>query len=246
MALTFPLPFEQLMGLIEIKSAEFSLARNDEMSGLGNNQPLNAELASPLWRCDATTVPLLNDDAEAAIAIFEVLEQPGKAFYIANPRKLSPRYDPDGRILRRLDMLHTSKAWDDAMTWDDAMPWGGFFPVPSATIYSIETNNREITLAGLPEGYRVAAGDMIAFEYGPSGQKRRACHRLLSGATAGSNGRAGPVELSTFVRTGGASGDAVFLLPPAMLAKLIPGTVRKSEVDEMHQRISFSAIQKLR
>jgi hypothetical protein len=246
MALTFPLPFEQLMGLIGLEEGTFTLSRSDEVSGLGNGQPLNAELASPLWRFDGTTSAIENDDAEAVMALIEVLEQPGKDFYVANPRKLAPRSDPDGIKLRRLDALHTSKAWNDALIWDDAMPWGGAFPVPVVTIYSIEPDNRQLTLAGLPAGYVLSAGDMFAFEYGPSGQKRRGLHRLVSGATAGSNGRAGPIEVSSFIRTGAAVGDAVFLLPPAMRAKVIPGSVKPSAVGSLHQRISFSAIQKLR
>lgn len=61
MALTFPLPFADFMALIRLTDGMFTLSRNDQVSGLPN-APLNAELASPLWRFDGTTGPIPNDD----------------------------------------------------------------------------------------------------------------------------------------------------------------------------------------
>ena len=217
MALSFPLSLAAFADRLMIETATFSLSRNDQVSGLGNGQPLNAELASPLWRVDVTTYAHKNDDAEALAALIEVLGHPGRDFYIYNPRKASPREDPGGSIL------------------------GGATP----SIQSIATNNRQVRIQGLTGGYVLSAGDMSAFEYGPSGQKRRAVHRLLETVTANGSGLTPLVEVYPHIRTGAAEGDPVTLIKPALRAKLIPGTFRQTQVGPLHQRLSFSAIQKL-
>jgi hypothetical protein len=216
MALSFPLSFAAFMALIGLEDGMFSLSRNDQVSGLPN-APLNAELASPLWRFDGTTGPIPNDDAESIAALFEMLEAPGRDFYIANPRKIGPRMDKSGAVLGSA----------------------------SPTIHTLASSNRELRITGLPSGYVLSRGDMIAFDYGPSGQKRRAIHRLAGDATASSGGLTPLVELSTFIRAGAAVGDPVYLAPATMRAKLIPGTYKPQQSGPLHQRFTFSAIQKL-
>ena len=217
MALTFPLPFADFMALFGLEDGMFTLSRNDQTSGLGNSQPLNAELASPLWRFDGTTGPIPNDEAEGIAALFEMLVAPGRDFYVANPRKKGPRLDKDGAIL------------------------GAAEP----TIHTLASNNRELRIKGLPNGYGLSRGDMVAWDYGPTGQKRRAIHRLAGDAVASSGGLIPLVELTTFIRSGAAVDDPIYLAPATMRAKLIPGTYKPSAVGSLHQRFTFSAIQKL-
>lgn len=217
MAFSFPLSYAQFMKLVPVEEGAFSLERNDEMSGLGNNQPLHFEVASPLWRFDGTTIPIPNDDAEALAAKFEMLTAPGRDFYIANPRKLGPKNDKSGTIL------------------------GASTP----TIHTLNANNRELRIQGVPPGYVLSDGDMIAWDYGPTGQKRRAMHRLASSVTAASTGITPLFELSTFIRAGAAVNDPVYLAPALMRAKLIPGAYKAQQVSLTHQVFSFSAIQKL-
>lgn len=218
MALSFPLAFNDFMALIGLEEGMFTLQRNDQVSGLGNGQPLNAELASPLWRFDGQTVAMKNDDAEAIAAIFELLEAPGRDFYVANPRKIGPREDKDGVIL------------------------GSATP----TINSVASNNREATIKGFPSGYVLSRGDMVAVSYGPSGSKRRDILRIVTpSATANGAGLTPLIEFSTFIRSGVVANDPVLLAPATMRAKLIPGSYRPVQVGALHQRFTFSAIQKL-
>lgn len=217
MALSFPLAFDDFMARFGLEEGTFTLSRNDQVSGLGNGQPLNAELASPLWRFEGATIQIPDDDAEAIAALFEVLEHPGRDFFIANPRKKGPRVDPDGAIL------------------------GSATP----TIHTLASNHREIRVTGLPGGYVLSRGDMIAFDYGPAGQKRRALHRIVSTVTASSGGLTPLMEVFPHIRAGALVGDAVSLAPATMRAKLIPGSYSPSGVGGMYQRFTFSAIQKL-
>lgn len=217
MALSFPLAFDDLMALIGLEEGTFTLSRNDQVSGLGNGQPLNAELASPLWRFEGTTIPMDNDNGEAVAALFEMLGHPGRDFYIANPRKKGPRADPDGTNL------------------------GSATP----TLQSLASNNREVRITGLPSGYVLSRGDMIAFDYGPVGEKRRALHRIVSTVAADGDGLTPLMEVFPHIRAGAAVDDAVFLAPATMRAKLIPDSFAPAGVGSMHQRFTFSAIQKL-
>lgn len=218
MALAFPLAFADFMALIGLEDGSFTLQRNDQVSGLGNGQPLNAELASPLWKFDGQTVAMKNDDAEALAAIFELLEAPGRDFYVANPRKIGPREDKDGDIL------------------------GSATP----SIHSVASNNREARIKGLPSGYVLSRGDMVAVSYGPSESKRRDILRIASAkVTADGDGITPLIEFSTFIRAGVAANDPVLLAPATMRAKLIPGSYRPVQVGPLHQRFVFSAIQKL-
>lgn len=217
MALTFPIAYEDFVGMIGLSEGTFTLARNDQVSGMGNSQPLNAELASPLWLFEGVTIPFPNEDAEAIAAIFELLEGPGRDFYVANPRKIGPRADRDGSIL------------------------GSATPV----INSLDANNRELAIDSLPPDYVLSRGDMMAFDYGPSEARRRALHRVISTITASGSGLTGLIEVYPHIRTGAAEGDPIYLAPPTMRAKLVPKSYRPRQEGALHQRFTFSAIQKL-
>lgn len=241
-----PLPAEEFVDLFHVSEATFTPARFDEYSGLRSGQPLKAELASPLWRADITTTIVRNDDGEALAALFEALEHPGRDFFIYNPRKVGPRLDPDGDLLLGRPYLHTSLAWDDGLIWNNAMPWGGAFPVPAPTIHSVAENNRELRIQGLLAGYVLSRGDMVAFDYGPPEQMRRALHRVVDMlVTTGPDGITPLFEVYPFVRPGWASGNPVHILLPSMRATLVPGTYRPAGVGALDQRFTFSAIQKL-
>lgn len=216
MAFTYPLSLETFADLLFLEDVVFKPQRNDETTGLGSLDPLHAQLASPLWRADCSTGPINNDDAEALAGIIEMLEHPGRDFYIYNPRKLGPRSDPDGQILGSNVI----------------------------TIGGIGANNNQLTLQGFPNGYILSPGDMVSFSYGPVNQKRRAMHRINELGIA-SGGQMLLLECFPHIRAGAEVGDVVTLIRPAMRAKLISGSYSPRSAGAEHQRFSFSAIQKL-
>lgn len=217
MAFSFPLSPPEFADLFSVEEAIFTPLRNDHTSGLGSGQPLNAELASPLWQGDVTTGWIPNDDAEALAALFEILCQPGKDFYIHNPRKLGPRQDKDGSILG----------------------------AASPTLHTIAANNHQVRVTGLPSGYVLSRGDMFAFDYGPMQQRRRAFHRFAETVSATSGGLTPLAEVTPHIRPGAVAGAAVTLIRPAMRARLVPGSYRPIQAGSLHMRFSFSVTQKL-
>ena len=217
MAFTFPLSVGQFASLLFIEDAVFTPARNDEITGMGSLSPLHAKLASPLWAVDLKTMPLDNDQAESVATMLEVLSEPGRDFYISNPRKLAPKMDPDGSIL------------DGAVI----------------TIASVETNNHQLSLTGFPEDYVISRSDMFAFEYGPSEQKRRAYHRFAEDGITTSMGNLGPIEVFPHILPGATAGDVVTIVGAAMRAKIVPGSYRPQGYGGGHEVLTFRAIQKL-
>lgn len=217
MTLIFPLAVEVFNDRLFLEDAQFQMQRSDETSGMGSLDPLHAQLASPLWRADCSTGPIENADAEGMAALFEVLERPGNDFYITNPRKPGPRLDPEGDILGNAVV----------------------------TLADVFDNNHEVRFEGLPEGYILAPGDMFAFEYGPTLQRRRALHRIVETGVANASGVISRIEVGMHIRPGWAAGAVVTLINAAMRAKIVPGSYRSQAAGAEHQRFSFTALQKL-
>lgn len=216
MAFQYPLSLEKFWELLFLEDVVFKPQRNDETTGMGSLDPLHAQLGSPLYRADCSTGPINNDDAEALAGIIEMLEHPGRDFYICNPRKLAPRSDPTGAILGNSVI----------------------------TISGIGVNNNQLSMQGFPDDYILSPGDMVSWDYGPVNQKRRAMHRINELGIS-DNGQILFVECFPHIRAGTEVGNVVTLIRPAMRAKLISGSYRPQGAGGEHQRFSFSALQKL-
>lgn len=220
MAWTYPLSLADFYDKLRIAvpGRNWELARFDQMSGLGNGQPLSAELASPLWRLPVQLVAMDNDEADQILAMLEMLNHPGRAFYFSNPKREYPAYDPTGSIL------------------------GSSTPA----IHTLESNNRQMRVSDLPSGYRLTQGDMLAFDYGPLGEKRRALHRITETVTASSGGLTPLFEVFPHVRSGALVGDLIMLSNPAVLASVVPGSFASGTADTVNtQGITFEVMQRL-
>ena len=103
-----------------------------------------------------------------------------------------------------------------------------------------------MTLAGLPGGFVVTAGDMFAFTYGSS-PLRYALHRVVVGGVASSGG-VGVVEVVPPIRPGYTLGVPVVIQRPYMLAKIIPGSYTPSVggIGRLSSGVTFGFSQSLR
>jgi len=219
MAWTFPLSLAQFYDRLKIAPGpNWQLARYDQTSVTGNSAPLAAELASPLWTLPVTLAPMPNAEADQILSIIEMLCHPGRAFYFSNPKRETPQSDPTGSIL------------------------GGIAP----TIQTLATNNHQLRLTGLPNGYRLTQGDMLAFDYGPAGQKRRALHRFTETMAATSAGLTPLIEVFPHIRAGALVGDSVTLIKPALLATIVAGSLDPGTADPVNTTgIKFTIHQRL-
>lgn len=201
---------------LRIADARFYDDEAQELNRLASGDVLRASLGATLWRGAITLAPAYHADAVAVEAALSMLKR-GTPFMVYDSRKPGPRRDPDG--------------------------WGltGSTPV----IASLEGNNVEMALSGMPPGYVLSPGDMLAFEYGSS-PTRYALHRLVSGATADVAGLTGDFEVTPPIRPGAATSAAVTLYKPACKAILAPGARYGEARPVITEGASFEWIQVLR
>ena len=215
MALTYPLTRANLADLLPIETVEWSLGEDQELSNLGSGEVLAADLGPRLWSADCATTPADIDTIEALRARLNALDGAINSFYLFDPRRPNPATDPTGALLGS----------------------------STVTIQSIETNRKEMTLAGLPAGFVLPAGTLLSVTAGsPS---RTALLQLVAAVTASSGGVAGPVEVRPHLRPWIASTQAVTLLKPVAKVKLVPRSTSVTQVSSVLHRLRFSARQTL-
>lgn len=195
MALTLPLSLADFFDTLHVRSAPFMLMDQQEYSGLGTGEGLAHDLGPKLWEAAVASSNMPLDDALALLGRIEALDGAINAFYAYNPARAFPKADPDGTILG----------------------------VSAPTIHTIATNRKETRVTGLPAGYVLSAGDMLAVDYGSP--TRRALVRLVTGATASGAGLTPLFEVRPHLRPGVTTTLAVTLVKAAMKAKIVPGSL---------------------
>lgn len=223
MALAFPVPLTQFIGRIPIETASLELGEAYEMNETGFGEILTAELGARLWQMKVNIRPGSYDEMEAVRSRLNMLRQPGRSFFVTPVPRDYPRFDPTGSIL------------------------GATVP----TLNSVSANMRDITLTGLPVGYRIFDGDYLSFQYG-SNPVRYAFHQVLiqspNGYTqANASGTTALFEITGNVRAGYALDTPVQLVKPYFKALIVPSSSNLGETGRWQTRgISFSVIQTLR
>lgn len=197
-AITFPLSVLNFTFGLKVASCDFWDPAQQEISGTRGGQILVADVGPQLWRGRVQLVPAYHDDAAAVEAMLSRLQGPDAAFYTFDPRRIGPRSDPTGSAVAS----------------------------SSPTIHTLAANNREMRVQGLPAGYVLSVGDMIAFDYTVNSKTLRALHRLLTGATADGTGLTPLFEVTPAIRPGAATTTAVQLIRPACKARMVPGSLR--------------------
>lgn len=194
MAYTFPMPLADFFNHIPIASASFGLGEAMEYAETVGGEILTAELGNRLWKAEITVAPNRYAPVEQVKARLNVLRYPGRSLLVHSMPLVAPQYDPDGSIL-------------------------GASTVRLANVYS---NNREIRLSGLPNGYILQYGDFIGWQYG-SNPTRYALHQVANKVTA-AGGIADRVEVTPFIESGWVANQTVTLIKPVMKAIVIPGS----------------------
>jgi len=213
--LTFPLATTQLDDLIPVGPVKWRLKENQELSGVGSGQILAAELAPSLWEADVSSAEYPHDRIDQLQARIEALDGSIRAFYLTDPKRRYPQYDPDGSI----------------------------FGSAVAVINSIDASNRAISISGLPASYVLTVGDFFAFDYGTPA--RRAFHRVVETVAANGSGVTGLFEVRPHIRTGATAGLSVSLISPSLKCIIKPNTLDSGRVSPVLSQLSFSAVQRL-
>lgn len=196
MALTFPLSLSTFAGKYRIDSMTFDLSESRSISQTGAGEILSSDNGPRLWMGSVQLTARRHEDAADLEAVLSILRESGSSFLMTDLRRTGPRGDPDGSWL------------------------GAAAPLLDA----VATNNRDITISGLPASYVLSRGDLVGWTYLDS-PTRYALHRIVTGGDADGSGTCSGIELTPKVRPGFTTGAAISLLRPCCKAIVIPGSV---------------------
>lgn len=217
MALTYPLALATFADVLPVASLTFHLPEQVVMSRTGKGEQLTADVGERLWQGRITLGRLQRTEAGRPEVLIDLIRQAGRSFLIYDRYRPNPMSDPTGTIL------------------------GG----AAVTILALGGDARELSLAGLPAGYELRAGDYLSFGYGSG---LRALHRVVATSVVASGaGETALFEVTPALRPGATPGAAVQLAKPYCKAVAVAGTIeaaiRQSTITE---GLAFDWVQTLR
>lgn len=218
MALSFPLALPEFFDGLRITVAQMAPNQPRKVDRTAGGTVLTASLGDAIWRGSIQiAAENVRTNPFKVEALLSVLDRAGSSFLMYDPRKPYPAADPGGSIL------------------------GSSTP----QIDSVNANNREMSLYGLPPGYVLTAGDLIGYTHG-SDPTRYALHRLVSGATADGTGVTPEFEVTPFIQPGVTQGTNVTLIKPVLKAVLVPSPQYGGGRPQIVPGASFDFVQTLR
>lgn len=180
--------------ILRMSTIRTRLVDVQEISGLRSGQIVVADLAPKYWEFDISVITMDSDTARRVQAVIESLGGSIGSFYLGDPRAAYPAADRGGVMLG----------------------------ASTVQIASLNSNNYELTLKGLPPGYKLTPGDMLDFDYGsPS---KRALHRIYYGGIADGSGVTPVLRVAPHIEPGAAVDAVVTLIQPSALVKMVPGS----------------------
>lgn len=218
MAYTFPMSLTQFFDGLPIEFSTPELGEALDYSQTGAGEVLTADLGPRLWKMGVTIRLGHYAEIEKVRAKLSLLRQAGRSFFVHSMPLIAPQSDPTGSILGSSVVKLTS----------------------------VNANNREVSLSGLPPSYKITTGDFMSFAYG-SGPVRYAMHQFVEDRTADVGGVISNVEVSSFVRPGAAPETDIRLVKPFFKAVVVPGSTNTGRSGQLvTEGLSFSVIQTLR
>ncbi|WIY25067.1 hypothetical protein [Parasedimentitalea psychrophila] len=191
MALTWPLPLSAFFDSLPVQRVAFQLANSVTHSETGGGEVISHRRGARLW----TGKIILDKDYHASWAAIEarlsLLEEPGASFLLKDLRMPGPIADRDHSLL------------------------GAAIP----KIATLDSNNREMTVKGLPPWYVVSQGDLLGFTYGTD-PIRYAFHRVVTGGITDAFGITPNIEVTPFIRPGAQVNAVLTLGNPVLKAKI--------------------------
>lgn len=218
MAYSFPLSTADFITALPIAEMMFDAPPAVQMDQTAGGEQLTSDRGPALWSGQISLVEMTQSENDLANAMLDILGPAGRSFYAFDSRRPAPLADPTGLVLG----------------------------ARVVTIASLNVNNRELALTGLPAWYLLSRGDYLAFDYGPS--IRRALHRIVSvSAQASSAGTTPQFEVYPLIRPGAANGAVVTLIRAACKAELIRAKTNKGRsYQTITNGVSFAFVQTLK
>lgn len=128
---------------------DFRLLERQEFSRTAGGSTIAKSFGSALWSMEATTKPMMRDDAMEYEAKIHSLDGSIGTFYAGDLRRVYPKAHPTGD-----------------------------FSESGVAIYAVGVDSKSLQIDGLPAGFILSAGDFLSFDYGAS-PKSRALHQIM-------------------------------------------------------------------
>ncbi len=212
-----PLSLARINDILPIETVEWDIQRNDELSGDGNGDLWQAELADPFWRATVTLGRGLHAELKRIAARIRALEGAKQSFLLVDPLSPFPAADPKGTI------------------------------VAGANVTIRATGNRYLAqVTGLPANYVLTEGDKVQIVYGTQEAPRYAFVEV-SQDVIGTAGGIADIRVFPRLPMSLVIGAPVTLARPACAMIIQPtthkpGTARRS----VTEGAAFTALQKKR
>lgn len=113
------------------------------------------------------------------------------------------------------------------------------------TVHTLDSNNRDLRVQGLPAGYTLQLGDLLTIVQ----SNHLALHQVMTGTvTADGTGLTPLFEVTPHIRPGAAVGDAVKLAPAYCKAMIVPSSVKPAQHNpgKVSGGVQFDFVQVLR
>jgi hypothetical protein len=218
MPLTYPASAAAFFDLLPVRSITFTPSEQLEVNRSSGGEQFTADLGTRLWGGTVTLGRMTRAETVQVEALIDVMRQAGRSFMIYDKRYPTAQDDPGGTILS----------------------------AASPTIGSNLTDRRLLQVFGLPAGFTLKRGDMMAFDYG-SPTVRRALHRIVEGGTADGSGNTPDIEVMPAMRPGNFIGTALNFIRPACKAVMVAGSVQMGTTGHtITDGMAFDFIQTLR
>lgn len=193
----------------------FDLAWRQEQSRMASGRTIVKDLGSPLWHLVAQSKVLRPNVLDYWRARLDAMENGLATFKGYSLSRTYPIAYPNG-------------AW----------PTGGSFDGVSASLGSIGVNRKSITVAGLPAGFALSVGDMLAIDTD--------LHRVMEAATAGGGGTTGAFEVRPHIWPGvvvGSPPPVVSVYRPSCIMAIVPGSINTTAGLNGWGSVTFEAME---
>lgn len=220
MALSFPLSIDDFADTLLVQRATCTLPEQLQQSRTAGGEQLSADMGERLWTGRIDLGKMTRSEIGRPEVLIETLKQAGRSFHMFDRRRPYPLLDPTGAV------LGTS----------------------SVSILALGADPRELSLAGLPAGYTLSAGDYLSFAYTSLSITRQALHRVVnSTVTASGAGETPLFEVIPALRPGAAAAAPVTLKKAFCKAVLVVGSASPSDgASTLYEGLGFDWVQTLR
>ena len=216
MVQVFPMPLADFWSPLRVASLSLGLPAAAEISRTAGGEIIVAELGARLWSARVTLAPIGIEAAAALQVKLRLLQRAGASLFVSPRIGDCPARDSNGVIA-----------------------------ASTVTIADLPSGNQTMSLAGLPAGYALSAGDYLSFSYGDPAIQ--AFHQMVGDARADVSGVVPAFEIVPQLRPGAIVGIAVALVKPAFKALLVPGSLNEGVMQGTRlSGISFDLIQTLK